>query len=385
MRLIDLFSGCGGLSKGFENAGFEGVLAVEYWEPARKVYEMNFAHPVLNLDLSGVNEVSKIIDVFKPEIIVGGPPCQEFSIAGDRKEGARAELTINFANIIKNVRPKWFVMENVPRTQKSTTWETAKKILEEAGYGITETILNAAYYHVPQTRKRLFVIGRLGESQNFLLESLEEKKSQKALTIREYLGEEFNLDFYYRHPRNWGRRAIYSLDEPSPTIRATNRNVSPGYTAHHLDAGSHLVARALTPLERARIQTFDKSFKFFGSDTALNTMIANAVPVNLANCIALAIQEYEKNFSLNAEHKFREWLSSQHEYSPRTVSNVLSRLNRATNILRVNQLSSEPLNTIHSLERNDEFIQLSSSVKAQLKKAVRLRADFQKTLYLFRS
>lgn len=84
MRVVDLFAGCGGLSKGFQEAGFDITLAVERWQAARDVYAANFDHPVCDMDLSGVKEAVDAVRKERPDMIVGGPPCQEFSAAGRR-------------------------------------------------------------------------------------------------------------------------------------------------------------------------------------------------------------------------------------------------------------------------------------------------------------
>ncbi len=296
MRVVDLFSGCGGMSRGFESEGFEIVLGVEHWEPARNVYKNNFAAHVSDLDLNDVHTAVGMVKKLRPDVIIGGPPCQEFSPAGSRIEGDRAALTVKFAEIVSKVRPIWFVIENVQAIKKSSTWSAAKVVLESAGYGMSEVVLNAAYFGVPQLRKRFFAVGRLGEKADFLSVALERKISELPISLSDYLGDEFGIRYYYRHPRTWGRRGVFSVDEPSPTVRSTNRRVPPGYTAHPSDAGSHLTARPLTPLERARVQTFDKSFKFLGFDTWKDMMIANAVPVDLARHVARAMKSYESSF-----------------------------------------------------------------------------------------
>jgi DNA (cytosine-5)-methyltransferase 1 len=106
-------------------------------------------------------------------------------------------------------------------------------------------------------------------------------------------------------------------------------------------------------------------------------MIANAVPASLAEHVAAAISRYEEQRSMFSDPNFREWLSSTQEYTPRTISNVISRINRASRILHARQLSNDPLDIIHALERKGEFAELSSSVRSQIKKAIRLRAEFQ--------
>lgn len=376
MRVVDLFSGCGGLSKGFEQAGFELTLAIEHWEVARTVYSLNFDHPVANINLNDVNDATKIIRAERPDLIMGGPPCQEFSVAGSRVEGDRAQLTVKFAKIVKSVLPRWFLIENVQGINSSTAWISGRNLLERAGYGITECVLNAAYFGVPQSRKRFFAIGCLGEKSNFLSDQIEFGCSERPLSIREFLGDEFGIDYYYRHPRNWGRRGIFSIDEPSPTIRSTNRSVSPGYVPHPNDAGSSLDARRLSTAERARVQSFERDFKFAGSMTDQNTLIANAVPVLLAQHVGAAISRYEEERSMLSDPNFRNWLTQTQDYTPRTVSNVISRIKRAAKILHVNHLENNSLDVVTALERKREFIELSSSVRSQIKKAIRLQADF---------
>lgn len=376
MRVVDLFSGCGGLSKGFELANFELTLAIEQWEAARTVYGLNFDHPAKGLDLNNVQDAVALIRRERPGLLMGGPPCQEFSVAGSRIEGSKALLTLRFAEIVTSVQPQWFVVENVTGIAKSTTWSAARKILSAAGYGITECVLNAAYFGVPQNRKRFFAIGRMGEEDGFLFDQLEFGQTENPLSIREFVGDEFDIDFYYRHPRTWGRRGVFSIDEPSPTIRSTNRPVPPGYKPHPNDAGPSANARPLTIAERARIQSFHHGFALAGTATDQNTMVANAVPVLLAQHIASAINRYEEERIMNSDPAFRDWLTTTHEYTPRSASNVISRLKRVNRILLANRLSPDPLDIIHALERHQEFNALTTSVRSQIRRAVRLHAEF---------
>lgn len=376
MRVVDLFSGCGGMSKGFESAGFELALGVERWAPARKVYEENFEHPVVDLDLASTVDAVNLISPYRPDVLVGGPPCQDFSAAGMRVEGDRANLTFSFAEIICEIKPRWFVIENVQGLRTSQVWKKSRHLLKDAGYGITESTLNASLYGVPQSRKRFFVIGCLGQEDGFLSNTLEEKKASKPLSVREYLGDEFGVEFYYRHPRNWGRKAIYSIDEPSATIRSTNRPVAPGYKPHPDDAGCHTLAKRLTPKQRSRLQTFPKSFQFSGTDTNQDMMIANAVPVNLARHIANSIFSYECCRLLDIEDDFKVWLRTSHGYTARTVGNVLSRIGRVEKILEVDCISGNPEHVIGRLKKTNQYKETSSSVRSQLKKALLLRGQY---------
>ena len=108
MRTVDLFSGCGGMSLGFQSAGYNIVAAFENWPAAIECYKQNFKHPVIETDLSIVDEAIIRIKKYQPDLIIGGPPCQDFSNAGNRTEGERAELTHSFAKIITAVKPKFF-------------------------------------------------------------------------------------------------------------------------------------------------------------------------------------------------------------------------------------------------------------------------------------
>ncbi len=99
MRVIDLFAGCGGMSLGFENAGFDIIAAFDNWDAAIKIYEINFSHPIYKKDL-GADDVVQQISALHPDLIMGGPPCQDYSIAGKRELGKRANLTIRFAEIV---------------------------------------------------------------------------------------------------------------------------------------------------------------------------------------------------------------------------------------------------------------------------------------------
>lgn len=379
MRACDLFAGCGGLSKGFELAGFEIILGVENWDAAQRVYRDNFRHPIRDLDLSDVNRAVSILRRQRPEIIVGGPPCQDFSAAGSRKEGGRAQLTINFAKIIRAIEPQWFVFENVPGAQKSMAWAKASRLLERAGYGITECVMNAAYYGVPQFRKRFFAIGCMGAEPGFLIDQLDYGRAENPMSVREFVGDEFGIDFYYRHPRHWGRRAIFSIDEPSPTVRSTNRPVAPGYKRHPEDAECFTRVRPLTVRERSRIQTFDRGFSLTGSATELDTMIANAVPVQLAEHVASAIVRYREEASMKEDPNFRSWLANEHDYTARTTGNVISRLKRAAYILNVERVPLDASIAIDALERRNKFKSLSVSVRSQLRKAIRLHAEYHGT------
>ena len=294
MRVVDLFCGCGGLSLGFQRAGFEVVAAYDKWKAALNVYRDNFDHPAFELDLNKVQESSEVINQQYPDMIIGGPPCQDFSSAGKRnEEGGRGDLTIQYAHIISNVRPKWFVMENVARIVKTQKLIEAMNIFKQAGYGLSQKVLDASYCGVPQKRKRFFLIGKLHEMDGFMEPFINSGLSAKPMTMRNYFGDTLGIEYYYRHPRSYMRRGIFSIDEPSPTVRGVNRPMPEGYQLHANDpVRSKEGIRPLTTLERSYIQTFPKEFRFSGSKTDMEQMIGNAVPVNLAKFVGEAINKY---------------------------------------------------------------------------------------------
>lgn len=293
MRVIDLFAGCGSMSLGFQNVGFEIVAAFDNWKPAIDVYKRNFNHDVTNMDLLNVND-REIFKKYNPDMIIGGPPCQDFSSAGKRDEDlGRADLTTSFAEVIANVKPKWFVMENVARIKKSKTLLKSFKIFKDAGYGLTSKVLNASLCGVPQLRKRYFLIGEFGGKDNALEYYLEKNLSKKPMTVYDYLGNDLGIKYYYRHPRSYKRRGVFSIYEPSPTIRGVNRPIPKGYKRHPGDAADVSGnVRPLSTIERSYIQTFPKNFVFKGNKSNLEQMIGNAVPVKLAEYIANSILEY---------------------------------------------------------------------------------------------
>lgn len=308
MKAVDLFAGCGGLSLGLSSAKIDVVAAYEKWQPAIDVYKKNFDHPVYNFDLSNVEEAITHISVFKPELIAGGPPCQDFSSAGKRNEnGGRGDLTLSFTDIVTSILPDWFLMENVERINKSQIYREAKQKLVRANYGLTEIVIDASFCNVPQKRKRMFLIGKLYEENNFLKSILEIKMSNKSMTVKDYFGDDLNIEFYYRHARSYARRGVFSVNEPSPTIRGVNRPIPPNYQFHEGDAHKDTSKiRPLTTLERAAIQTFPKHFKWqLGNKSLLEQMIGNAVPVNLAKFVGEAIMSYKKenNWTLNLTTK----------------------------------------------------------------------------------
>lgn len=371
MKIVDLFSGCGGLSLGFQNAGFEILAAFENWDTAIECYKRNFNHPIVKCDLSDSESAIEAINCYSPDIIIGGPPCQDFSHAGKRIEADRADLTESYAKIIASIKPLYFVMENVDRAQKSHAYEKARSIFKDAGYGLTEIVLDASKCGVPQKRKRFFCIGSISASDGFMLDIIKSKISDKEMTLHDYFGDALDFEYYYRHPRNYNRRAIFSIYEPAPTMRGVNRPVPKGYPGHPKDACPISdEVRALTTLERSLIQTFPPAFKWSGNKTDTEQMIGNAVPVKLAEFVANALITYIKSSKQIDKNKneFLHWLVYSMNYSARSANDTLSRVRRANRICPITGIPDELY--ILTLQRNDQYSTLSTSVRSQIKRSL---------------
>lgn len=295
--VVDLFSGCGGLSLGFEVAGFEVLAGIDHWEAAIETYGANLDHDALVSDLDNVEATLQLLDQYRdaaggPPGIIGGPPCQDFSLAGNRSGGKRAALTEDFADTVIRAQAPFFVMENVPNALKFDVYRAALTKLQHAGFEVRIITLNAVEWGVPQRRTRLFAFGTHSKAtSDWVYEDLSRQPDGRILTVRDWFGETDVPDFYYRHPRSYQRRGIFSLDEPSPTIRGVNRPVPPDYQDH---PGNPVKPdfpslRALSETERAQIQSFPEGFKLMGPRSSVEQMVGNAVPVRLAAVVGRSI------------------------------------------------------------------------------------------------
>lgn len=174
-KCIDLFSGCGGFTLGFANAGFDVVGHVELDNDALKTYEFNkVSHGYPNSELIG-NDITKITDEeilkFKEkhkeiQVIIGGPPCQSFSLAGQRKvDDPRNNLFLHYVRFVKIIQPTFFILENVPglTSKKNEQGEFMIDVIRESfkqvGYETEYALCNCANYYVPQLRRRIIIIG----------------------------------------------------------------------------------------------------------------------------------------------------------------------------------------------------------------------------------
>ena len=310
-EVIDLFSGCGGLSLGFQAGGFDVLRAFDSWQAAVETYNSNFTHRAEMLNLDNIDGAVSRLSEFQAggefPGIIGGPPCQDFSMAGKRLEAENAGLTENFAMIVKMFQPRFFVMENVPNAKHFRTYKSALAMLENADYHVSTHILDASDFGAPQKRKRIFAFGSkdYALSKNIVeqigIEEMEARARTRSLgraTVRDWFHDQDLPLIYYRHPRSYARRGCFSIDEPSPTIRGVNRPMPKTYKFNDKDLAvpgfdSLINPREIGPLtvfERKQIQTFPRDFKLTGTKTVDEQMVGNAVPVLLAYVVARAVK-----------------------------------------------------------------------------------------------
>lgn len=326
LRVISLFSGCGGLDLGFEKAGFEIVLANEFDKKIWETYKAN--HPNTMLIEGDIRNLNG--DIFPNDVdgIIGGPPCQSWSEAGSLKgiDDERGKLFFEYIRILRHVKPKFFLAENVSgmlANRHSSAVESIIKQFEECGYNVTLTLVNAKDYGVAQERKRVFYLGfRKDLNTDFNFPKGSTKDDSKKLSLRDVIwdlkdsavpaksrnkhnDESINNNEYFMgaySPIFLSRNRVKNWDEQAFTVQASGRQCQLHPQAPKMvkveknkckfvDGYEHLYRR-MTVREIARIQGFPDDFKFLYDDIDMAyKMIGNAVPVNLAYEVACAIKE----------------------------------------------------------------------------------------------
>jgi len=426
VRTVELFSGAGGMSRGLIDAGFNIIRAYDAWPVAVENYRHNIGPHAEVADLKNLLSIIPEISRLAPDLICGGPPCQDYSLAGRREEGENASLTIAFAIVVTTVRPQWFVMENVVQAAKSEAWTEARAMLKRAGYGLTESRINAAFYGVPQSRKRLFVIGRLGERDGFLQSAIAGAASVRPMTLRDFFGQSIP-DALFFPTRMPDRRSVWSADEPAPTIRSSSdRPIPATYRAHPADAAlienGFVYSRpvrtgrgvrtideplptvtrtswerpapkylsnphpddpapaattiALTRDQAARIQGFPADWQWISkTQRDVLQMIANAVPAPVAKAIGEVILARHKGHTAPAiEGRFLDWLQRGGR-ARTTARNVKASAGRARHLLG-GRTFADPALEIAALVAVKEFSALKKGTRSDLRQALRLHAEF---------
>lgn len=329
--IASFFSGCGGLDLGFAKAGFRIVYANDNWIDLVETYEKNHR---ITLDTRSITDIQSE-ELPKCDGIIGGPPCQSWSLAGKMLgvKDKRGRLFYEYVRIINDKKPLFFVAENVPGIVSSTHLPEFKRLLgefEEAGYNISYKLLDARDYGVPQERKRVIIVGYrkdLGKWFEFPkpthsrdIMTLDGRKLEKYVTLREAIGKlpvaipakEKNksnegLVFPNQEYMNGGFSTIYmsrnrlkAWDDCSYTIQAGGRH-APLHPASSkmikisadkwIFEGEKPKFRRLSVREAARIQTFPDEFIFYYRNIADGyKMVGNAVPVKLGQAIAEKIK-----------------------------------------------------------------------------------------------
>lgn len=323
LSYIDLFSGAGGFSLGFDRSGFENIFSVDIQKDFCQTYKANFPnHTLIEEDITKLSN-EKILSLTRGsdvDVVIGGPPCQGFSIAGNigRKfiNDPRNRLFQEFVRVVKVTNPKYFVMENVARLYTHNKHLTRKEIIADfnkLGYTVECKILNSADYGVPQVRKRVIFIGsrvtttilfplishtehttvkdalsnlpklKSGEVSTMLNHKAMNHTQQmldKMAFIKDGEGRE-KIPLNLRPKSGDVRKYIkYNSSKPSITVTGDMRKV------FHPSQN-----RALTVRELARLQTFPDDFEFKSSSIAQQQQVGNAVPPLMAEAIANAIKK----------------------------------------------------------------------------------------------
>lgn len=332
-NVVSLFSGCGGLDIGFNMAGFNPIWANDIDKNATTTYQELFPnHTVTTGDLLS----QKLPSIKDLDLVIGGPPCQGFSIAGKMDPNdPRSKHVWNFMGVVDKLSPRGFVMENVKSLAVNSRWsglmisliEQAKKM----GYNTTLIMLNASHFGVPQSRERMFLIGLKDltltlpepitrDSPKTLRSALQNlpkfgdignnsvctakitaaknpilRKSPYAGMLFNGQGRPMNLDMpAMTLPASMGGNRTPIVDQheiENPLVKSWIHE----YHAHLMNGGSPNSSipsslRRITVEEAAAIQTFPPDMKFYGTQTTKFRQIGNAVPPLLAYHVALAIK-----------------------------------------------------------------------------------------------
>lgn len=305
-NFIDLFAGGGGISLGFKQAGFNKILDVEILEHACKTLKRNFPESLhFCSDIRELN-IKEYIKDKEIHLVVGGPPCQGFSVAGKRNPSdIRNMLFEEFHRIIKEVKPLFFVLENVPGIITLDSGKFNERILngfEELGYEVSIRILEAADYGVPQLRSRAIYVGNRINSLNPYPKKI--YKPNDYLTIDNAISDLEELETKEEINHVWTNHSKKFIEriakvKPGESLYTSFRDAykrqrkgHPSMTIKENHGGTHIhysLDRCISAREMARIQTFPDDFIFEGSHKQAFIQIGNAVPVQLAKHIGLAI------------------------------------------------------------------------------------------------
>lgn len=313
MRFIDLFAGIGGIKLGFEKSGFKSVFSNDYDAYCKTTFDHNFYEifkPETELFLG---DIAKIPSSFFPDfdVLTAGFPCQPFSIAGYRKgftDKGRGDLFFEIIRILKDRRPKAFLLENVKNLKTHDKTNTLKLIyteLENLGYHVSDAVLNTMDYgNLPQNRERIYIVGFLSKEHHNLFKF--PKKIKLTKTIHDCLVKTKVDDKYYylkSHLYQNLKEEVVKKDTVyqwrRKYVRENKSNVCPTLTAN-MGTGGHNVPlilddcgiRKLTPRECANFQGFPQEYILPNiADSQLYKQIGNSVSVPVIERIAFQIRK----------------------------------------------------------------------------------------------
>ena len=326
MKVISLFSGCGGLDLGFERAGFEIPVANEYDKTIWATYKAN--HPKTQLIEGDIRHIQEINFPDEIDGIIGGPPCQSWSEAGALRgiDDARGQLFFDYIRILKSKQPKFFLAENVSgmlANRHSQAVQNLLKMFDECGYDVSLTLVNAKNYGVAQERKRVFYIGfRKDLKIKFQFPQGSTANDKHKLTLKDVMADlqktavpaseknyanpqAINNNEYFTGSFStifMSRNRVKAWNEQGFTVQASGRQcqlhpqapkmVKYGENDFRFVTGQEHLYRRMTVREVARLQGFPDDFKLIYQkiDDGYK-MIGNAVPVQLAYEIAVAIRQ----------------------------------------------------------------------------------------------
>lgn len=306
MKVVSLFSGAGGLDLGFIMAGHEIIWANDLYDDAVETYCHNLGNHIVCKDISLVD----VKDVPNCDIIIGGFPCQGFSVANTKRHenDERNALYKQLIRVIKAKKPKFFLAENVKGLTSLAKGKVFEMILDdftELGYVVKYKVLNAADYGVPQTRQRVIIIGVRNDIEfeyNYPLptHSRDGKNGlPKWVSVSEAMSPIPDPDLpndilnheYSKYKLNFngylGHRKL-DPDKPAPTVTARGDNRGGVVILPHPNAERRMSCREL-----ATVQSFPMNYEFFGNRSSVYRQIGNAVPPLLGYAIAKVFNQYK--------------------------------------------------------------------------------------------
>jgi DNA (cytosine-5)-methyltransferase 1 len=318
MTFVDLFCGAGGLSKGLEMSGLEGICGLDWFNEACMTYNRNFDHPFINGDIKDPVNKKKFYDTVRNQlngrhldIVAGGFPCQGFSMAGNRiVDDPRNSLYKELIEIVVELQPDFVICENVKGLRTMLNGLVEKKIISdfnEIGYEMNVTTLCAANYYTPQKRERVIFIGNRKGLKNFHPKPILSPK--EYITTGQAIGDliDHPVDPAFNHVPTVHREDMAKRIMETPEGQSLYKGYSDAWKKCPWDAPSCTIKenhggvnlhpklpRVLTAREMARLQSFPDDFIFEGKKNKQLVQIGNAVPPLLGKAIGLAIR-YSNN------------------------------------------------------------------------------------------